>query len=190
MIKTDLLIALFLISFAVSGVAQIVTLDKGHYRSVYNLEIQCPQQVWWTVARSQLGNVKREPSWRFVQDIGQSLANGSHDDYNQSGYDRGHLCPAQDRSADLRMMRSTFALSNIAPMAPALNRGAWKKTEAFCRAQALFHDSVQVLALPIFLDRDTCFIGSHRLAVPHAFIKAAWLKENDSVIGVWFYWNR
>lgn len=100
------------------------------------------------------------------------------------------MCPAQDRSADLRAMRSTFVLSNIAPQVPALNRGAWKKTENFCRSAALLYDTVQVVALPLFLDRDTTFIGSHRLAVPHAFIKAAWLPKNDSIIGIWMFWNK
>lgn len=188
--KTDCLIALFLMSFAVSGFAQVLTLDKEHFHSVYNLQLQCPQQVTWTLRKTDIGHERRMPGWLFVQDICSPLANGDHYDFTHSGYDRGHLCAAGDRSADLRKMRSTFALSNIAPMAPRLNRGEWKKTEMFCRAQALFHDSIEIIALPLFLDRDTAYIGTHKLAVPHAFIKAAWLKENDSLIGVWFYWNR
>lgn len=100
------------------------------------------------------------------------------------------MCPAADRSADLRAMRSTFELANVAPQAPRLNRGPWKKTESFCRSAALLYGAVEVLTLPIFLDRDTIRVGGHHVAVPHAFIKAAWLPATDSVIGVWFFFNK
>ena len=33
-------------------------------------------------------------------------------------------------------------------------------------------------------------IGSHQVAVPHAFFKAAWVQGSDSVIGCWFFFNR
>lgn len=179
-----------LIVLGLSIHAQKVVINSDHFYSVYDLQTQCPQQVEWTITPADFGLAKREPSWTFIQDVPHQLANGTHYDYSRSGYDRGHMCPALDRSADLRAMRSTFVLSNIAPQVPALNRGAWKKTENYCRFAALLYDTVQVVAMPIFLNRDTTFIGSHRLAVPHAFIKAAWLPKNDSIIGLWFYWNR
>lgn len=185
-----LTVYIFVLALCLSAFAQVVTIKKPHFYSVYNLQMQCPLQVGWTVTPSDLGEAKRDPSWVFTQDVHHPLATGNHYDYSHSGYDRGHMCPALDRSADLRMMRSTFVLSNIAPQVPALNRGAWKKTESFCRSAALLYDTVQVLALPIFLDRDTMFLGSHRLAVPHAFVKAAWLPRNDSIIGLWWFWNR
>lgn len=181
---------LFALALCLSAFAQVVTIKKPHFYSVYDVGIQCPKQVGWTVTPSDLGIANREPSWVFTQDVPHPLATANHYDYSRTGYDRGHMCPAQDRSRNLHTMRSTFVLSNIAPQAPSLNRGAWKKTESFCRSAALQYDSVQVIALPIFLDRDTSFIGGHRLAVPHAFIKVAWLPVNDSIIGMWFFWNK
>lgn len=185
-----LCLVLFLISPVVSGFSQKVTINNGHFYSVYDLGVRCPQQVEWAVTPSDLGDVDREPSWRFVQDIKHPLAIGSHEDYSQSGYDRGHMCPAQDRSSDKLAMRSTFVMSNIAPQIPSMNRGSWKKTEILCRNAAMLYDSVQVLAMPVFLNRDTTFIGRHKLGVPHAFFKVAWLPKNDSVIGLWWFWNK
>lgn len=185
-----LCLVLFLISLAISGFTQKVTINNGHFYSVYDLKVQCPQQVEWTITPSDLGDVDREPSWRFVQDIKHPLAIGSHEDYRQSGYDRGHLCPAQDRSGDKLAMQSTFVMSNIAPQIPSMNRGSWKKTEILCRNAAMLYDSVEVLAVPVFLNRDTTFIGRHKLGVPHAFFKVAWLPKNDSVIGLWWFWNK
>lgn len=181
---------LFLMVCALSVYAQKVTIHNGHFYSVYDVEIQCPLQVGWTVTPSDLGVARREPSWKFVKDVSHPSATGTHGDYKSSSYDRGHMCPALDRSANLQAMMSTFTMSNIAPQVPRLNRGAWKQTENFCRSAALLYDSVSVLALPVFLDRDTTFIGGHRLAVPHAFIKAAWLPKNDSIIAIWWFWNR
>ena len=129
----------------------------------------------WVIHRSDIGLAKREPSWHFTNTLLDKLAVATHADFNKSGYDRGHMCPAADRSHDLRAMRSTFELVNVAPQAPRLNRGAWKRTESFCRSAALLYDSIQVLAMPVYLDRDTTHIGAHQLAVPHAFFKAAWI---------------
>ncbi len=188
--KHRLFIAIFLISFAISGNSQIVTLRTTQFLSVYNLQTICPQQVSWTLHRSDIGNATREPSWRFTNTLLDTLAVATHADFNKSGYDRGHMCPAADRSHDLRAMRSTFELANVAPQAPRLNRGAWKRTESFCRTAALLYGTVEVITIPVFLDRDTIFIGAHQLAVPHGFFKAAWLPENDSIIGVWFFFNK
>ena len=199
--KKRLFTAIFLISLvahfwaqnsspAISEISQKVTIKNGQFYSVYDLNIQCPLQVGYTVTPSDLGMAHREPSWKFIQDVSNPLATGTHLDFVGSGFDRGHLCPAADRSASLQGMKATFVMSNIAPQVPRLNRGAWKMTENFCRSAALLYDSVGVLALPVFLDRDTTFIGSHRLAVPHAFIKVAWLPKNDSIIGLWWFWNK
>ena len=185
-----LLATLILTVLTLSLFSQKVTVNHGHFYSVYDLQLQCPVQVGWTVTPFDLGEASRNPGWKFINDIPDSLATATHQDFNGTHYDRGHMCPAGDRSSDLRMMRSTFVLSNCAPQSPNLNRGDWKITEYFCRSAALLYDSVQILALPVFLDRDTTFLGGHRLAVPHAFIKAAWLPKNDSIIGLWFYWNR
>ena len=173
-----------------STYAQLITIHKKEYRSSYDLSMLCPKQVWWTLRASDIGEVKRNPSWRFVADIDDPRAIARHSDYTNSGYHRGHLCPAKDRSYSLDAMRRTFATSNIAPQTPALNCGAWLMTEDSCRRLAVIHDSIRVLAVPIWLDRDTTFIGRHRLAVPHAFMKAAWLPQNDSVIAVWMLFNK
>lgn len=158
--------------------------------SVYNLQTICPQQVSWVLHRADIGHAQREPSWRFTNTLLGTMAVATHADFSRSGYDRGHMCPAADRSSDRRAMRSTFELVNVAPQVPSLNRGAWKQTESFCRSAALLYDSIQVLAMPVYLDRDTVHIGANNIAVPHAFFKAAWKAGTDEIIGVWFFFNK
>lgn len=169
--------------------SQLVRIDSPTYCSMYDIDTMCPRQVLWTLHAADMGHAMRMPGWKFVNDVIPAAANLLHADFNHSGFDRGHLCPAQDRSKSAKLMRSTFAMSNCAPQLPALNRGAWKQTENSCRLAASIYDSVCVLVMPVFLDRDTLTIGEHGMRVPHAFFKAAWVAETDSVIYTWFFFN-
>ena len=175
---------------AAPAAAQMLTIDRPQYRSVYDLQLLTPRQVEWTIHKSDLGNVDREPSWKFKADIPSRLAVARHQDYNKSGFHRGHLCPAQDRSSCREDMMSTFSMANICPQVPSLNVGRWKAVEMFCRVMARQNDSVSVVVVPIFLKRDTTFIGEHRVPVPHAFFKALYMPANDSVIACWFMFNK
>lgn len=187
--KIGLFILLLLI-MALRAWCQVEVVESPAFRSVYDLKMKCPAQVSWLITRHDLGKAKRMASWKFTTDLANALATARHSDYTNSGYQRGHLCPAQDRSCNQAFMRSTFTMSNIAPQVPALNTGKWKISEMFCRNAVEVYDSVCVIVLPVFLNRDTTFIGANRLAVPHAFFKAAWLHRNDSVIGTWFLFNK
>src|SRR5205823_5884652 len=50
-----------------------------------------------------------------------------------SGFDRGHQCPAQDRSSSQKDMDATFVMSNVVPQAPHCNQRAWERLEDYCR---------------------------------------------------------
>lgn len=170
-------------------IGQRIVIEKEEYFSIYDIGLQCPVQVEWSVCAADLGAAKRKASWRFKNDIGHPLAVANHDDFTKSGYQRGHLCPAADRSSSLVGMKKTFSMSNVAPQWPSLNTGVWKATEIAIRNAVLLGDTISVLTIPVFLDRDTLRIGSHGIAVPHAFFKAAWCSGNDSIIGSWFFFN-
>src|SRR5262245_21988007 len=61
-------------------------------------------------------------------------------DYRASGFDRGHLCPAADRSATRADMDATFLMTNMVPQSPDLNRMTWEKLEHYCREQVRERD--------------------------------------------------
>lgn len=181
--------SLLLIFNAGSISGQRVTVCRDRYVSTYDVQLLCPAQVEWQVCPDDIGSARRSPSWRFIEDIAHPLAVACHDDFTASGYHRGHLMPAADRSSSNDAMRSTFTLSNCAPQLPSLNMGLWKATEHAIRNAVLLGDTVTVVTIPIFLARDTMRLGSHRIAVPHAYFKAAWCSGNDSIIGYWFFFN-
>lgn len=48
--------------------------------------------------------------------------------YYNSGYDKGHLTPADDANTP-EEMNSTFLMTNMTPQNPKLNRGSWRQLE-------------------------------------------------------------
>ena len=55
----------------------------------------------------------------------------SPSDYTKSGYDRGHLAPNHAIATRYgeAAQKKTFAMSNVAPQTPELNRGVWRDVE-------------------------------------------------------------
>jgi len=78
----------------------------------------------------------------------------SHDDYTNSGYDRGHMAPNAtiDYCYGKGAQLETFYMSNVCPQIPTLNRGIWAKLEATVRDWANAFEEVWVFTGPIFDD--------------------------------------
>lgn len=147
------------------------SLDNGSYLIVYDPALKIPVAADWVCSADFLGKSQREPSWRFTEDSRVARPRATHDDYTRSGYDRGHLCPAADRSASAQMMKSTFIMTNVCPQVPRLNRGDWKRLETSCRAIANHGRPLAIHVDAVFWRADTERIGRNAVAVPHGFVK-------------------
>lgn len=92
-------------------------------------------------------------------------------DYSRSGYDRGHLAPAEDMKFSEVTMRDSFYMSNMSPQKPDFNRGIWKRLEKEVRRYAYNEGSVFVITGPI-LERGLKKIGrANKVSVPRRFFK-------------------
>ena len=110
-------------------------------------------------------------------------------DYQGSGFDRGHLCPAGDRTYSCEALKETFYLSNMSPQLPGFNRGYWKKFEDYTRKLVNQHNIIHVFTIPLFLpeeDDEGKFvhykvIGQNDIAVPTHFAKVIFTSNDYSV---------
>lgn len=167
-----------------------VNISFNSWNAVYSCALGLPIYIAWDVTRDDIGTVKREPSMPFRADprLGHDAVRSS--DYNRSGYHRGHMVPAADRSSSLAAMQETFVMSNVCPQLPSLNTGAWKRLENYERVCALRLGRVHIRVAPIFIHEDTSRIANGRVAVPHGYIKVIYAADSISVIACQLFTNQ
>ncbi len=102
-----------------------------HFVLSYNGREGRPNWVSWRLTKEGLGVAERGQFHPDSQlpDYLQVMPS----DYADSGFDRGHMCPHGDRTADPNMSQSTFVMSNIVPQSPDLNQRTWERLESYCR---------------------------------------------------------
>ncbi len=90
--------------------------------------------------------------------------------YKNSGYDRGHLCPAGDRRFSEFAYNETFLTSNISPQEHSFNSGIWNRLEQKVRYWAGKYDGLFVVTGGV-LEGNLKTIGEEDVAVPNQFYK-------------------
>src|SRR5262245_22769490 len=107
-------------------------IERPQYVLSYNARTRTPNWVCWRLSKEDIGKAARGP---FAPDpaLPKNIAKVSSHVYDGGGFDRGHMCPAQDRSATQDDMDATFYTTSIVPQAPHCNQRAWERLEAYCR---------------------------------------------------------
>jgi len=108
---------------------------RPQYVLSYNAETRRPNWVSWCLRRSDIGKAERGP---FEQDplLPRGFSRVTSHVYDSSGFDRGHMCPAKDRSATQKDCDATFYMTNVVPQSPACNQKGWERLESYCRVLA------------------------------------------------------
>lgn len=89
--------------------------------------------VSWHLSRAWKGNTDRRDSWASDVNLPNNFYKVAHSHYTNTGYDRGHLCPSDDRDGSISDNDATFLMTNIIPQAPNLNRISWLALENYGR---------------------------------------------------------
>ncbi len=159
---------------------------KHQFSLAYNNSRGIPNWVGWHLSTAWKGTAERCDC--FTQDTqiptGYYRASTSH--YTGSGFDRGHLCPSDDRDASDTDNAVTFKMSNIAPQAPQLNQITWLALENYCRNLINAGNELYIFSGGygqggVGSSSDTTYsINSDKIKVPSRFWKVIIVLPNGS----------
>ncbi len=151
-----------------------------YYILSYNENIEQANWVYYELKPEMLdGKFKRTNSFRLDQMISSKSANTN--DYTNTGFDRGHLCPAADMNFDSIAMYESFYMSNVSPQVPEFNRGIWKSLEEQVRNWVLKKGKIIVVTGPIIKNFNHK-IGKNEVVVPNQFFKVLYSEDLNQII--------
>lgn len=128
-----------------------VLLDHRFFLVNYNKDHRLANWVRYTIEKKDLGgNGVRIKKFRYDPLLkAMGIEPVQHNDYANSGYDRGHLAPAEDFSRSQEAIESTFVMSNVIPQTSRVNSGAWRSLEKQVRSYACGEEKITVITGPI-----------------------------------------
>ena len=102
--------------------------DRGDFVFGWSDKLRHPVWCAYHVTRDAKHDIKNRPSFYKDKEIPSAPAPAA---YTKSGYDRGHMAPnhAMATRYGQAVQKKTFAMSNVAPQTPQLNRGVWRDVE-------------------------------------------------------------
>jgi endonuclease G len=106
---------------------------KPQFAISYNRSRNIPNWVSWHLDSTDLGKTDRMNNFRPDTKLPTGWYRVKPKDYENSGFDKGHICPSGDRTDSERNNAATFLMTNMMPQAPENNRGVWKEFEEYCR---------------------------------------------------------
>lgn len=89
-----------------------------------------------------------------VETLPNGIPGSSNNDYEGSGFDRGHQAPSNDFKSSVKLMEETFFYTNVVPqVGKGFNRGIWKQLEALVRKLAIDRDEIYVITGPVYQEK-------------------------------------
>lgn len=149
----------------------------------YNEEHEVANWVAYKLTAAQAKSSLYDRSNYFMEDPKVTTGSAKEEDYQSTGYDRGHLAPAEDMAWSVRSMEESFYYSNMTPQVPGFNRGVWRRLEELTRYWASYHDSIFIVTGPVLKD-DLPTIG--RVSVPQYFYKVVLVYKPTGVKAIGF----
>lgn len=157
-------------------------LKNATYEIEYDNMLHVPTKATWVLRTADFSTPRKRVAKYFKADSRLPKPRIKDADYTKSGYMRGHMVPAADRTRTKAMMKETFLMSNVAPQTTVLNCGIWAELEAKTRRLAITFDSVRVVVRALYLEPDTLYIAGGRIRVPSHFSREVRVAKTDSLL--------
>jgi endonuclease G len=128
---------------------------ENYYSGCYDAIHHGPHKIWYTLTRDQVNEDAKPKRVGFTTNKDDGLLsaemtlNGykmpTTSDYTNSGYERGHMAPAEDFDHSQDAYSSTFFMANVWPQDSDVNNpGAWYVLEKYVRELALEYGTVEI----------------------------------------------
>jgi endonuclease G len=147
-------------------------MEKPQYALSYNNNLRCPNWVSSNLNASYFGDVPRF-SGKFMPDmqLPPNFYKVRHEDYSNSGYDRGHLVRSEERTATPADNEATFLTTNLLPQFHDLNAGPWLRLEEECQRLAVKQGKELYIICGGIFSKNPERIGRGGVAVPSKCFK-------------------
>lgn len=139
------------------------------YSLSYNEKYEQAEWVAYALSQKQLSSIPIKRPY-FEQDPEVTTQSAHYKNFKNSGYNKGHLCPAGDRKFSVEAYNETFFTSNISPQTYEFNSGVWNRLEEKVRYWAQKTQKLYIVTGGV-LAPNLKTIGSEKVAVPQYFYK-------------------
>lgn len=155
---------------------------RDGYSIGYNTQTKTPAWVAEKLTREALDGKSTTRTNNFRQDpLIPEQYSATLEDYRGSGFDRGHMAPAEDFRNSETQMSDSFYLSNMIPQNSGLNRGTWAVLEKNMRYWAQKYGEIYIVTGPIYYQGKSLGYAG-KVPVPTHVYKAIYIpKINSSV---------
>lgn len=164
------------------------TLWRTAYTASYNRSLKLPDWVAWHLTAEHTDGDYGRKGMKFAEDSDVPAPRATDRDYYNSGYDRGHMCPAADCKWSETVQKESFLFTNACPQNPGLNSGDWNEMEILCRRWAKEYGDIYIVCGPIMYRNSNKRIGKNKVAVPDAFFKVV-LRMGNSPKAIGFIYK-
>lgn len=135
----------------------------------YHEQYEQAEWIAYELKASHISKMNRKRPY-FIADPKVKTKSANYRNYKNSGYDKGHLCPAGDRKFSEKAFNETFFTSNISPQRRDFNAGIWNRLEQKTRYWASKEKLLYVVTGGV-LKKGLTSIGKEKVAVPEQFYK-------------------
>lgn len=163
-------------------------LKRTGYVASYNKTTLLPNWVAWHLTAERTEGSAKRSGVDFAEDTEVPEPRATDWDYYNSGYDRGHMCPAADNKWTKKAMEESFLFTNMCPQNGNLNRGDWNEMEMACRKWAKKYGDLYIVCGPILYKGKHKTIGKNKVVVPEAFFKVV-LRTGDDPQAIGFIYK-